>query len=280
LLSSPYSSAQAQSLEFKPDSKPHVERKIVTRGLRQCRWFQEVRIGRILTSDKIKRRVLIGPPQFLTVENVEEVGNELQLRLFGDAERIIRVDVKPRVFRRAALAASATHRNLTYVQVHRMRIESVDGESGFKVYVETKVQPIQSLEATFFSEAVAAEHIDDMPAIGVEWSNRKLVTQQIEVASRKVKQRTDSRISLTVIVAQMTFEITFELGNAPVEETLPTVREPAIQLDLERAVLPNRLRESVRVAIRRIDLDVSVRINSGLGKANTLAISIVEIVPG
>src|SRR5262245_43594451 len=78
----------------------------------------------------------------------------------------------------------------------------------------------------------------------------------------------------------MAFEVTFELGDSPVEEALPTIREATIQLNLERPVLPNGLREPVRISIRRIDFQVSGRIDSGLRKANAATVAVVIIVSG
>src|ERR1044071_8353075 len=76
----------------------------------------------------------------------------------------------------------------------------------------------------------------------------------------------------------MAFEVAFELRDSPVEEALPTVRETTIELELQRSEFPHSLRETVSVSVRRIDFQVSVRINSGLRKANTLARARVVIV--
>src|SRR5262245_36636169 len=76
----------------------------------------------------------------------------------------------------------------------------------------------------------------------------------------------------------MAFEVTFELGDSPVEEALPTIREATIELELQRSIFPYSLRETISVSIRRIDFQVSDRINAGLCKANTLARARVEIV--
>src|SRR2546423_9603268 len=112
-----------------------------------------------------------------------------------------------------------------------MRIEAVDWEARLEVRVQTEVQAVEYMEATLFAETVAAIHVYDVPAIAVKRSNGKLISEQVQVSRRKVKQRADTRIGLTIIVAQVTFEVPLELGNAPVKEPLPPVGEAAIEFD-------------------------------------------------
>jgi len=85
------------TLEFKPNSKPEIEWKIVPT---QCSRLQKVRVWRISSTNKVECRILVRPAQFLTIEDVEEVSDELQLRLLSQGPGIIRVDVKPSVARR------------------------------------------------------------------------------------------------------------------------------------------------------------------------------------
>ncbi len=107
----------------------------------------------------------------------------------SQAPRIIRVDIKPSVTRCTTFAAATTNRNFARIQVNWMRIESADWKPGLEVYVETKVQTVQRVPATLFAEAIAAEHVNDVPAIAVQRPNGELITQQVQISCRKVKQR-------------------------------------------------------------------------------------------
>jgi hypothetical protein len=138
--------------------------------------LQKVRIWRISSPNKVERRIFVGPPQFLTIEDVEEVRNELQFRPLGQAQRIIRMDIKPSVTRCTTLAAATTNRNFARIQVNWMRIEFADWKPGLEVYIETKVQTVQRVPATLFAEAIAAEHVNDVSAIAVQRPNGELIT--------------------------------------------------------------------------------------------------------
>src|SRR5947209_19080518 len=131
-----------------------------------------------------------------------------------------------------------------------MRIELVNRDASLKVHVESNIKSIKCAEATFFTEEVAAEHVDDVSAIGVEWPDGKLVTEQIQVACGKVKQRADAGIGLAVVITQVTFKVASQTGDAPIEEALPAVCEPAIQLNLQRLIVPHRIWETIRLSIR------------------------------
>ena len=60
-----------------------------------------------------------------------------------------------------------------------MRVEAVDRKPSLEVRVETEVKAVQRAVATILAEAVAAEHVDDVPTITVEWSYRELIAQQV-----------------------------------------------------------------------------------------------------
>src|SRR5205807_1795778 len=89
-------------------------------------------------------------------------------------------------------------RNLSGIQVNRMGIELVNRDASLKVHVESNIKSIKCVEATFFTEEVAAEHVDDVSAIGVEWPDGKLVTEQIQVACGKVKQRAAAIVKVVI----------------------------------------------------------------------------------
>ena len=80
------------------------------------------------------------------------------------------------VARGTTLAAATTNWNFARIQVNRMRIEFADWKSGPEVRVETDVQAVQSVPATFFAEVVAAEHVNDVSAIAVQRPNGELIT--------------------------------------------------------------------------------------------------------
>src|SRR5262249_48740953 len=65
----------------------------------------------------------------------------------------------------------------------------------------------------------------------------------------EVEQRADGRVGLAVVVAEVSLEVAFEFGDAPVRKQLPTVREALVQLYFDRAVIADRIGEAVRHAI-------------------------------
>src|SRR5204862_3761005 len=84
-------------------------------------------------------------------------------------------------------------------------------------------------------------------------------------------------IGLAIVVAQVAFKVAHQLGDTPVEESLPAIRESAIQLELKCLVIPDGLRESIWLSVWRIDLFVSGRIDARLRKADALAGAAVEV---
>src|SRR5437870_10028832 len=159
-----------------------------------------------------------------------------------------------------------------------MRVEAVDRKPSLEVRVETEVKAVQRAVATILAEAVAAEHVDDVPTITVEWSYRELIAQQVKISRGKVKERTDSGIGLTVVVTQVAFKVSSQAGNTPVEEALPTVCEPAIQLNLQRLVVTYRIRETVWFSVRANESVAGCRINAGLSKAHRRFAAIIVVV--
>src|SRR5215813_1506206 len=113
-----------------------------------------------------------------------------------------------------------------------------------------QVQPLQTASEALFAQRVAAEEIDDVPPISVERADGELVAEQVELARREVEQRADGRIGLAVVVAEMSFEVAFEFGDAPVRKELPAVREAPVQLYFDRAVIADRIGEAVRHTVR------------------------------
>ena len=193
-------------LEFKSDAKAQIERKVIP-AVRPR--LQKVRVWRISSTNKVECRILVGPAQFLTIKDVEEVSDELHLRLLSQGPGIIRVEVKPSVARGTTLAAATTNRNLARIQVTWMRIEFVDWKPGLKVCVDTEVQPIQGVPAAVFTEGIASKHVNDVFAIAIEWADGELIAEQIQITLSEVKQRTNRRVGLAIIVAQVAFKVTF-----------------------------------------------------------------------
>jgi len=69
-----------------------------------------------------------------------------------------------------------------------MWVEFVDREPGLETHVETEVKSIKHVEASALVEGIAAVHVNDVTPIAVEWTDRKLVTKQIQIARREVEQ--------------------------------------------------------------------------------------------
>ena len=76
----------------------------------------------------------------------------------------------------------------------------------------------------------------------------------------------------------MTFKVALQLGNAPVREALPAIRESAIQLELKRLVIPDGLRETIWLSVWCVDFFIGGRVDAGLRKADALAGSRIKVV--
>src|SRR5215510_10217332 len=122
---------------------------------------------------------------------------------------------------------ATSNRNLTCVQIHRMRKELALWQARFHVYVDSGIEAIKcmakSKHSPFLTEEIAPEDVRDKAPLSIEWSNSELTAEQVEVAFRKIEQRTDSGIRLAIIVAKMAFEVTSESGKAEVRKQLPTI---------------------------------------------------------
>ena len=158
-----------------------------------------------------------------------------------------------------------------------MWVEFVDREPGLETHVETEVKSIKHVPASRLVERIAAEHVNDVAPIAVEWTDSKLVAQKVEISLREVEQRADARISLTVIVTQVSFKVAFQLGDAPVEEALPSISEAAIEFDFDCTVLTHGIREPVCFSVG-IYKRVVVTVDSGLREAYGLTAIVVEVI--
>jgi len=69
-----------------------------------------------------------------------------------------------------------------------MWIEFVDREPGLEAHVETEVKSIKHVPASCLVESIAAVHVNDVAPIAVEWTDRKLVAQEVEISLREVEQ--------------------------------------------------------------------------------------------
>src|SRR5262249_53003323 len=74
--------------------------------------------------------------------------------------------------------------------------------------------------------------------------------EQVELAGREVEQRADGRVGLAVVVAEVSLEVAFDFGDAPVGKQLPALREALVKLYFDRPVLADRAGEPVSHAIR------------------------------
>jgi hypothetical protein len=168
------------SLELKPQSESHVERKIEQRGL------QEVRIRLAQSAFGI----LVLQSNRLRVEDVEEVGNEAKLHPLVDVIRIIGVEIEPDIRRGSSLGAPTSNRHFTGVPIDGMGQQLADWHAGLKVHRWSNSEATKSAtERTelLFSELIAGEDINYMPAISVEWSNLELISKQVEVTGSEIE---------------------------------------------------------------------------------------------
>src|SRR5712692_1792263 len=161
-----------------------------------------------------------------------------------------------------------------------MRVEPVDWKPRLEVRVETQVESVQLAHGTSFAEAGAARHVDDVMASGVERSHLELIAQHVEVAGSKVKQRADAGISLAVAVTQVTLKVPHQPGDAPVEEALPAIREPAIKFNLERLIATNGIRETICLSVWTYKRVATDGVNARLSKTNGCRVSRLKEVVG
>src|SRR5262249_25772037 len=95
------------------------------------------------------------------------------------------------------------------------------------------------------AESITAVNIDDMSSVRVEWTNSKLIAQQIEFTLHEIEQGADTRISLSVVVAEVTFVVSPQTCYAPVRKELPVIRETLVHFNLKRFVLVYWIRKTV-----------------------------------
>src|ERR1043166_1630575 len=101
------------------------------------------------------------------------------------------MNVKPSIVRSTSLAAASADRDLTCVQVCRVRIQLIDRNSGLKMHIEAEIQAVERMPPTVFSEHVIAVDVDDVATVAIERTDGKLVAQQAEIASDEIEQRAD-----------------------------------------------------------------------------------------
>ena len=81
--------------------------------------------------------------------------------------------------------------------------------------------PTEALPA----ESVAPINIHDVAAVGVERPGFELIAEQIEIAPREIEERADGRIGLTVVVAEVAFEVALERSDrAAIRSLFPPLR--------------------------------------------------------
>jgi hypothetical protein len=203
----------ANQLPFKSHSEPHIERQV-----EQLR-LQEVYI-RYPTS---KLEVLVRQANLGAIEYVEEVSDEVELHLLIDPPRIVRVHIKAKVRAGPSQRAAPAHRNLTSIEVSRMRKQVADRHACLKVKAWAKVQTTKAAAVLRLAEFIAAEDVDDVEPIRVQWTRSKLIAEQSERASGKVEERADTWISLADVITEVAFLVTIKPGDGPIAEQLPIV---------------------------------------------------------
>ena len=112
------------SLELKPQSESHVERKVEQCGL------QEIRIRLAQGAFGI----LVLQANRLRVEDVEEVGNEAKLHPLVDVIRIIGVEIEPDIRRGSTFRATTSNRHFSGVPVDGMGQQLADWHASLKMH--------------------------------------------------------------------------------------------------------------------------------------------------
>src|SRR5713226_805227 len=131
-----------------------------------------------------------------------------------------------------------------------MRVKLTNRHARLEMNSRPEVKACKSLEASFLRELIVAVHVDDMATVRVERTRFELIAKQSERTTRKVKQRADARVGLTIVISEVALEVAGNFRNPPVAEQLPVIREPLVQLDLHGLVLVNWIREAIRNSVR------------------------------
>src|SRR5215467_126480 len=226
------------SLELKPQSESHVERKVEQSRL------QEVRIRLAQGAFGI----LVLQANRLRVEDVEEVGNEAELHPLVNVIRIIDVKIEPDVGWGSSFRATTSNRHFTGVPIDGMGQQFADWHASLKMHRWSNSEATEfatEITELLFSELIAGEDINYMPAISIEWSNLELVSEQIEITGGEIKQRADTRIGLTVVISKMPFVVSTQARNAPVRKQLPIVRKALVYFYLQSFVNVDGVDESI-----------------------------------
>ena len=159
---------------------------------------------------------MIRQSDFLAIRHIEEISDESELITLIDRPGIVRMHIELRIRIGTSKLTAATRRDFARVQIGRVSQELADRDPSLNMEAKTNVQSVQRLSEPVLGKRIASEDVDDVPAICIERTNRKLIAKQVEVARSKVKQRTDSRISLTVVIPEVTFKVSSEGCNSPV----------------------------------------------------------------
>ena len=95
-----------------------------------------------------------------------------------------------------------------------MRKQIIDRDAGLEVHAAAHGKPPHVVS----TQRVAHEAVHQVVNVRVQNARHELLPQEVEVSAGEVKQRTDVRIVLTVVVAERTLVIALQLGN-PVVRT-------------------------------------------------------------
>src|SRR6185369_4113384 len=100
-------------------------------------------------------------------------------------ERNIGVQIELIVERRASQFASSSNRNLTSIEVNRMRQKLADRYARFRVESQTEIQPCP--ESPVEAGALAAESVARIDVryeapVSIQRSDLELIAEQVEVA--------------------------------------------------------------------------------------------------
>ena len=204
-----------ENLEFEFHAKAGIERTLVARvrvpvdsGRTGSGWLLEISIA----DAEPGLSELIDSQLRALVADVEQVSDQAEPLPFRNPDRVVDVTVDAAPVRRPAQRAARggavrsvvrAERNLTTVLVSRVREQIVDGDTRLEVNRAADREAFGMVAA----KRVAHKAVRQMTNVRVQHARYKLLTQEVEVSAREVKQRADVRIVLAVIVAERTFVV-------------------------------------------------------------------------
>ena len=149
------------------------------------------------------------------------------------------IELQPRGCR--AKGTAATNRNLAHVLINGVRCQLGDRRAGLATQSNTTCQ----LAEHPVLDGVRAVKITNVTTVGVEVSRGELIAEQANHTLGEIEERADAGVRLPVIVAEETFIVPPQFGEAIIGANQEALAEVLVQLDFQGLVAAHRFRIAV-----------------------------------